>query len=179
MPKVYLSPSNQYFNTYYADSGNEGQFMNVIADITVPYFLLNGVESARRDKNSTVQEAIAESNRYRPDLHIAIHSNASPESSSGENSGPEIYYFRGSEKGRIAAQAIAGQLSEIYPYPERVKVIPITDGLAELSQTVSPAVYIEVGYHDNEEDSRWIINNTDAIGRAIVRGTLDYFDNLE
>ncbi len=179
MPKVYISPSNQYFNTYYGGNGNEGQYMNSIADIAVPYFLLNGVESARRDKSSTVTEAIADSNRYRPDLHIAIHSNASPDSSKGENEGPEIYYFRNSEKGKAAAQSIAEQMREIYKNPDAVKVIPATNELAELNRTVSPSVYVEVGYHDNEDDARWIKDNTDAIARAIVRGTLNYFEANE
>lgn len=176
MSKVFISPSNQYFNTYYSGNGNEGLFMNLLADIMVPYFVLNGAETARRDKNSTVTEAIAESNRYSPDLHIALHSNASPEGSSGQNKGPEIYYFRGSEKGRLAADAIAERIREIYPEANRVKVIPVTNELAEVRGTTSPSVYIETGYHDNPDDEQWIVNNLDAIGRAIVLGALDYLE---
>ena len=174
MPKVFISPSNQYFNTYYSGNGNEGLFMNLLADIAVPYFVLNGVETARRNKNSTVKEAIAESNRYNPDLHIALHSNASPEGSYGQNKGPEIYYFKGSENGQRAANAIAERIREIYPEPNKVKVIPVTDELAEIRGTTSPAVYVETGYHDNPDDERWIVNNLDSIARAIVLGTLDY-----
>ena len=174
MPKVFISPSNQYFNTYYSGNGNEGMYMNLLADIMIPYFILNGIETSRRDKNSTVLEAIADSNQYRPDLHIALHSNASP--ANAKYKGPEVYYFEGSQKGLRAATAIADRLKEIYPNPSDVKVIPVTDELAEVKGTASPAVYIEVGYHDNPDDERWIVNNLDAIARAIVLGTLDYFE---
>lgn len=176
MPKVFISPSNQYFNRYASGNGNEGLFMNLLADIAVPYFVLNGVETARRDKDSTVQDAIAESNSYRPDLHIALHSNASPESSSGQNSGPEIYYFNGSQRGRSAAEAIARRIRNIYPDPDNVKIIPVVDELAEVRGTVAPTVYVEVGYHDNPDDEAWIVNNLDSIARAIVLGTLDYLE---
>ena len=172
MPKVFISPSNQYFNTYYSGNGNEGMYMNLLADIMIPYFTLNGVETLRRDKNSTVLEAIADSNQYRPDLHIALHSNASPDNV--RYKGPEVYYFEGSQKGLRAANAIADRLKEIYPNPSDVKVIPVTDELAEIKGTTSPAVYIEVGYHDERDDEQWIVNNLNSIARAIVLGTLDY-----
>ncbi|MBQ3150111.1 MAG: N-acetylmuramoyl-L-alanine amidase [Clostridia bacterium] len=177
MSKVFISPSNQYFNRYYDNNGNEGLYMNLLSDVMVPYFLLNGIETARRDKNSTVAEAISESNIFRPDLHIALHSNASPDESAGQNTGPEIYYFTESKDGKAAAEAIADEIAKIYPNPDNVKVIPVRNELAELSRTTAPSVYVEVAYHDNPDDSEWIVNNLDAIGRAIVRGTINYLDN--
>ena len=38
-----------------------------------------------------------------------------------------------------------------------------------------PANLIELGYHDNYDDARWIENNLDAAAQAIARGLTEYF----
>ena len=39
-----------------------------------------------------------------------------------------------------------------------------------------PAVLLEIGYHDNEEDARWIEHNITEIARNLVLSLTDYFD---
>ena len=48
-------------------------------------------------------------------LHLAIHSNAAPESLAGQIQGPDVYYYRGSTRGRRAAEIYAENLARIYP----------------------------------------------------------------
>ena len=77
MSTVFLSPSLQDYNPYITGNGSEADFMNRLADKMTPGLLLNGVGLARSDRNGAVADAIEKSNAYGPDLHVALHSNAS------------------------------------------------------------------------------------------------------
>lgn len=176
MATVYLSPSLQAFNPYITGNGSEADFMNALADTMIPGLLLNGVQLKRSDRGGTVADAIRDSNVYAPDLHVALHSNAAPDGMDGQIQGPEVYYYAKSEAGRRAAELIAAQLSQVYPYSDAVDLIPVTDELAELTRTKSPAVFVEVAYHDNTQDAQWIENNLPAIADAINRGIANYLE---
>ena len=69
---------------------------------------------------------------------------------------------------------VAEELKKIYPNPQRVNARP-TDTLAEVLQTNSPAVLIEVAYHDNLQDAQWIQQNIQPIAESIVRALTTYF----
>ncbi len=175
MATVFLSPSLQTFNAYVTGNGSEADFMGQLAEDMVPGLLLNGISFRRSGEGDTLQSAIDKSNAYGPDLHVALHSNASPEGMEGQMQGPEIYYFKDSEQGRRAAENIASTLAEVYPYADVVEIIPTDDELAELVRTKAPAVYIEVAYHDNPQDAAWIEANLQRIANAIVEGIAAYF----
>jgi N-acetylmuramoyl-L-alanine amidase len=175
MSTVFLSPSLQEFNPYVTGNGSEADFMNRLADEMTPGLLLGGVGLSRSDRNGTVADAIRKSNAYGPDLHVSLHSNAAPEGMDGTASGPEIYYYRNSVEGLRASELIAAQLAQVYPFGDSVALIPVDDELAELVRTKSPAVFIEVGYHDNPADAAWIESNLPGIANAINRGIADYF----
>ena len=176
MATVFLSPSLQDYNMYSTGNGSEAEFMNRLADEMIPGLLLNGVSLARSDRNGDVADAIAKSNAYAPDLHVALHSNAAPNEMDGQIQGPEVYYYQDSAAGRRAAELIAAQLGQAYPYSDTVQIIPMNDELAELVRTNAPAVFIEVGYHDNPQDAQWIENNLPQIAGAINRGIADYLE---
>lgn len=175
MSTVFLSPSLQDFNPYVTGNGSEKFFMQKLAGAMIPYLIANGIPFRQSDENGTVNDAIRDSNSFAPSLHVSLHSNASPEVLSGRLQGPEIYYYAGSEEGLKAAQAIGNRLAQVYPYSDEVQLIPVNRELAELARTKSPAVFIEVAYHDNPQDAEWIEENTDAIAQAIVHGITDYF----
>lgn len=176
MPTVFLSPSLQEFNRYATGNGSEADFMQQLATDMIPGLLLNGIAFRRSGDGDTVQSAIDKSNAYGPDLHVALHSNASPESMTGKMQGPEIYYYKDSQQGRIAAEDVGDQLARIYPYADVTEIIPADDELAELKRTRAPAIFIEVAYHDNLQDAEWIENNLQRIANAIVQGITAYFD---
>ncbi len=176
MSTVFLSPSLQEFNPYVTGNGSEADFMNRLADEMTPGLLLNGVGLSRSDPNGAVANAIRKSNDYGPDLHVALHSNAAPDGMDGSVQGPEIYYYKDSAEGLRAAELIAAQLAQIYPFGDTVALIPTDDELAELVRTKAPAVFIEVGYHDNPADAAWIESNLPEIANAINRGIADYLE---
>ena len=173
MPTVYLSPSLQEFNQY-VNGGNEEQMMNLIVDAMIPYLRASGIQYVRNSTEQSLLEAIAQSNAGNYDLHVAIHSNASPESLSGQLQGTDVYYRPGNWSSKRFADILVRNFKQIYPNPQMVQALP-TSSLAEVRRTTAPAVLIEVAYHDNWQDAQWIKDNIDAIARTIVRSMTEYF----
>lgn len=172
MPSIYLSPSVQEYNEY-AGGGNEEYYMNLIADAMIPYLRASGVSFTRNNPNDTLAQVIEQSNSGDYDLHLALHSNASPENMAGMLQGPDVYYYTYSTRGQQAANIIADNLKVIYPNPNLVTTIPTTS-LAELRRVSAPAVLVEIAYHDNPDDAQWIRDNIDEIGRNLALSVTEY-----
>ena len=173
MPRVYLSPSLQEFNPF-INGGSEEEIMNLIADAMEPYLNASGIEFVRNSPEMTLGEAIAQSNNSNIDFHLAIHSNAAPESIAGTRQGPVVYYFSSSQPGREMADLIAENFADIYPNPSLIRTMP-TVTLRELRRTNAPSALVEVAYHDNLEDANWIKNNIQPIARELSRSLAEYF----
>lgn len=173
MPVIYLSPSTQE-NNMYVTGGSEEYYMNLIADAMEPYLRSSGIQYTRNDRNMNASAAIAQSNRGNYDLHLALHSNAAPEGQYGEYRGVDVYYSPRSISGRRAANIFVRNLKSIYPLPDRVRAVTTTT-IGEVSQTRAPAVFLELGYHDNRNDALWVENNIDAIARNLVLSLTQYF----
>ncbi|MCR5484585.1 MAG: N-acetylmuramoyl-L-alanine amidase [Clostridiales bacterium] len=170
---IYLSPSTQEGNIFVDNSGSEEYYMNLIADAMLPYLTSYGIYYNRNSPNMSSRYIAAESNRGNYDLHVAIHSNASPEGREGENRGPKIYYYADSVEGKKAAELIADEMKKIYPDKDLVEVLP-NKTLIELNSTKAPAVFVETAFHDNVDDASFIKNNIDNIARAISNGINRY-----
>lgn len=170
MPRIYLSPSLQEFNPY-VGGGNEEYYMNLVADAMEPYLRASGIDFVRNDPEMSLRQAINESNAGNYDLHLALHSNASPESTAGQNQGADVYYYTTSQNGKRFADIIANNYEGIYP--RSVDVLPTTN-LAEVRDTNAPAVLIETAFHDNTEDANWIRNNINNIARSLSQSVAEY-----
>lgn len=173
MPRVYLSPSLQEYNLY-VNGGTEEEITNLIVDAMEPYLLASGIEFVRNRPEMSLGEAIAASNAGAYDLHFAIHSNAAPESLAGKLQGVDVYYFYNSPYGREMADIVTENMKQVYPNEEKVQPVA-TATLRELRRTNVPAVLVEVGYHDNEQDAQWIKENIQPIAQALAKSIADYF----
>ncbi|MBR4626374.1 MAG: SH3 domain-containing protein [Ruminococcus sp.] len=173
MPKVFLSPSTQEWNEY-ATSGNEELYMNLLADRMEPYLRSSGIVFVRNDPARGFAGAIKDSNSAYYDVHLALHSNAAPESLSGRLRGIDIYFAPASGSSEKLANIIANNLKSIYPLPDKVRAVP-TYTLGEVLNTKAVAVLAEIGYHDNFADEAWIKNNLETIAKILVRSLCDYF----
>ncbi len=172
--RVFLSPSTQEFNFYVNGAGSEEEVMNRLTDALIPYLDAAGIAYGRNNPNGTVIDSVALSNSGNYDLHLALHSNASPENLTGQLRGIDVYYYATSSTGAQIAGLFASYLRQIYPLPQNVNTVGVTN-LYELRATRAPAVLIELGYHDNVEDANWIVNNLDAIARALAHSIADLF----
>lgn len=167
MPKVYVSPSVQEHNVGVGDYGTEAQRMQVIGALVETYLRANGFDVRRNRPEMSLKDIILDSNRYRPDAHVAIHSNA------GGGEGTEAWHYPGSEQGRKLAQCVYDEVAPLSPGKDRgLKTSAV---FAELRSTIAPAVIIEVGFHDNPADAAWIMSQPREIAKAIARGVCRYF----
>lgn len=173
MASLYLSPSTQEYNKYYENSGSEEYYMNLIADAMEPYLLASGISFTRNSPDMTVNEVVRQSNEGNYGLHLAIHSNAGPESLAGLLSGSDVYYYAPSKQSLRAATIFADGLREIYYDPSAVREMPNTT-FAELRYTDAPAVLVELAYHDNPEDAEWIKNNIRLIARNLSQSAAEF-----
>ena len=173
MPSIYLSPSLQEYNPY-INGGNEEEMMNRIADAMMPYLKASGIQVVRNNPEQSLTNVINQSNAGNFDLHVALHSNASPENMSGQLQGTDIYYRPGNWRSYRLAELLVENFKNIYPYPQMVEARP-SSYLAEVLRTTAPAVLIEVAYHDNWEDAQWIKENIETIARAVSLSITEYF----
>ena len=123
----------------------------------------------------TAVSSIRASNAGTYDLHLAIHSNASAPGNYGGTRGIIVFYYPGSTNGKRAAELVADNLKAVYPLPNRVRT-EATTSIGEVRQPRAPSVFIELGYHDNEDDATWIKNHLTETARAIVLALTEYFD---
>lgn len=118
--------------------------------------------------------AMAELMSWKPDLHIAIHTNAAGASVMGVRIGyPDIAYNSG-EKERVSeskrlAELVATHNARVYHTPSNVKTT--TYNFSELNSPTCPAIYIEACYaNTNLQDARWLHDNIEAIARSYADG---------
>lgn len=169
MKSVYLSPSLQYNNEGVGNYGIEAVRMREIAVLMKPYLESKGVKVYISNQNMTLTEAVKDSNSKKPDVHFAIHSNAG---GGGRARGAEVYCFKEGTEGEKLAKAIYNKLSSITPTEDRgVKYSQI---LYEIKTTIAPAALAEIAFHDNIDDAKWIVNNTNLIATTLSNGILDY-----
>ena len=175
MPIIYLSPSTQEGNAYVTGSGSEEYWMNRLADAMAPYLNSCGIRYTRNTPDMTAASSVRQANQGWYDLYLALHSNASGPGSEGKNRGIIAFYYPGSSEGQRAAQIFVNNLRNIYPLPDKV-VTRTTTSLVEVRGPRFPAVLLEIGYHDNGEDARWIEENIQEIARDLVLSLTDFFD---
>jgi len=175
MPEVYLSPSPRHFNRGYGTYGTEEERMNLIADVVELELMRNGLTTARNDPSMSLSEAVADSNRVDPRVHVSLHSNAA----NGQARGAEVYAHRFGGSGERLARLVYDELEDISPAEGLgVKEGYSTfggQGMYELRRTKAPAILAEVAFHDNPEDAQYIIDNIYELGQAVAKGVLEYF----
>lgn len=174
MSNVFVSPSVQEFNPY-SGGGNEEYYMNLIADDLVPLLISKGIAVERNNPDDSLSAVIRQSNAAKRDLHLAIHSNAGSGAYAGKSKGAEIYYYPYSSQSKRAAEIIAENYRKIYPNPNAVQIIPTTT-LGEVTKTSSPAVLIEVGFHDNPQEAQWIRENTEKIAANLAQSVEQFLN---
>jgi N-acetylmuramoyl-L-alanine amidase len=171
---VYLSPSTQEHNIGAGNYGTEEMRMNQVADVTQRELLRHGVTVYRNKPEMTLTQVINNSNAKKPDLHQAIHSNAS----SGKARGCEVFCYKfGCGLGETLARNVYTELEPLTPTADHgVKQGKDFYGpgknMAEVANTNAPAALVEIAFHDNPDDAIWIVTHIEIIGIAIAKANL-------
>lgn len=166
--KIYLSPSNQFSNSYATGSTNEMAQCNKIANATATALKRCGFEVKVGKSGDSMQNRCSESDSFNADIHMPIHTNAYNGQVTG---GTRIFCLN--SNGRKACQAILNELGKISP--GSADSITYQTGLYEINVPKALTVYVECEFHDTNTGASWIINNTSKIGEAICKGLCSYF----
>ncbi len=175
MPRIYLSPSTQESNLYVTGSGSEEYNMNLLADALEPYLYSNAIQFVRNTPQMTAASSIAQANAMGNfDFYLALHSNAAGSGREGAVRGVIVFYYPGSREGARAAEIFAANLRDVYPLPNLVTT-SATTSLGEVRRTRFPSNLLELGYHDNVDDARWVENNMESIAQNLARSLTEFF----
>lgn len=166
--RIYLSPSDQNANYYAYGDTNEMVQCQRIADACEAALKRCGFEVIN-NKTDTMEERVAESNRWDADLHVCIHTNAF----NGNVAGTRIFASNLSNEGYKAAKEVFDVLAPKTPgTSESISAYPT---LYEVRMTTAYCVYVEAEFHDVPKIAKWIIENVVLIGEAIAEGICNYF----
>lgn len=140
------------------------------ADLVIKYLNAAGVNTVRVHANS-LSQICAEANDSDADLFLSIHFNGFNKKAHGT----ETLYCKGSTNGQKFAKCIQDQLISTLGLTDRGLK---TDGLYVTRNTNMTAVLTEVGFIDNPEEEKILINRMDDACRAIARGVTDAINVL-
>lgn len=166
---VYLSPSKQFDNDY-VDSGTEGEHMYHVAQEMLPYLEASGVKYILADPEDELYTRAEQSNEAKCDLYLSIHSNGD----NGSRRGTIAFYRKDSAESERFADVIISNFTQISPTPDRLMTRfdphePGEKGLIETREPQAPAVLVELAYHDNVEDAKWIRSHIKEIAKNLVQ----------
>ncbi len=169
--RIYISPSNQSGNVYATGNTNEKAQCHKIAKECVNYLKKSGFD-VMCTYNDDMYERVKESNNYKADMHVAIHTNATVKHN--VTGGTQILLYSVSGERKKAGQAVFNRLSPITPGKSAERLIAKPD-FYECRVAKGLTVYCECEFHDTKTGSDFIIKNTKAIGEAIAKGICDYY----
>lgn len=172
---IYLSPSTQEGNIGVLNYGSEEYRMNEIADLIEVKLKDKGYIVYRNKEEYTLRQIIDESNELKPDIHVAIHSNAFLD---GSVSGPEVFVNGPNTRGEILAKLIYEEILNVYYDKSLGRGVKYTEELNEVTDVNATSVLVEIAFHDNIADANWIIENKNKIADAIVEGIEKYFNMI-
>ena len=169
MPRVYISPSSQNHNAGIPPFTVEATEMNKIADILVPLLTKDGRFVVKRNSPAMeVGQMAQDSNNFKADIHVAIHSNA------GGGVGTEAYAYGPNTNSERLAQSLYNQAAPLSPGKDRG--VKYNKGLYEVGDSVkATSALIELGFHDNVQDALWLATNSQQIASALYKGICDYY----
>ena len=166
--KIAVSPSDQYRNLYAYGDTNEGYQMHRVAEKLGEHLLRCGADVVYLP-SGYLSERVRKANAEHVDGYIAIHSNAFD----GSVQGIRVHCYP-SDKSRKFGNCIMAALDTVYDGSTKSKIVE-NDSLYELKYPVAPAILPEIGFHDNVDDAKWIVNHVDQIAEALAKGICEYF----
>lgn len=169
MSRVFLSPSDQFSNTYAYGGTNEAVQCMAIAVACKAALERSGVEVNTPQRHGSLAAIQAASDAFSPDLHVPIHTNAF----NGQVSGTRLFCLDTTGDGYRACKAIMAALAPITPGTSD-SIRPAQ--YYEILYPKAPTAYVEVEFHDVPEVAKWIIEHSTEIGEALARGICDYLD---
>lgn len=166
--KIYLSPSSQDTNPYIVGGTNEAVQCRKIAKALGEDLKRCGFD-VKVGLTGTMYDRVKESNDWKADAHIPIHTNAC----NGDVAGFRGFYYNKTSEGYPLVAAIMDAVAPITPgTSDGVSAYP---GLYEMKNSMAPCAYLELGFHDNKEEAQYIIDHTEDLTEAICKGICNHY----
>lgn len=169
--RIYISPSNQTANEYATGNTNEQAQCKKIAKACYDYLKKAGF-TVKCTYNMDMYERVKESNSFKADLHLAIHTNATVKHN--VTGGTQILMYKLTGEHKKVAEAVFKHLAPLTVGKTAEKLIAKPD-FYEIKEASGMTVYVEAEFHDTKTGSDFIIKNTKQIGEAIAKGICDYY----
>ncbi len=115
---------------------------------------------------------VRESNAFGADVHLAIHTNATPNHTVTGGTQVLLYALSGEQK--KLGKAVFNRLAPLTPGKSAEKLVAMPE-FYECRAAKGMTVYCECEFHDTKTGSDFIRTHTVAIGEAIAQGICDYY----
>ena len=168
--KIYISPSDQTKNLYAVGNTNEAEQCRKIALALVDALGRCGFAAKTNvSPSASMYDRVKESNAWGADAHIPVHTNAY----NGKVAGFRGFYYSAGGAGCKLVAAIKNAVAPITPGS--------SDGLSanpklyEVKSSNAPCAYLELGFHDNPEEAKFIIDHTRDLAEAICKGICAHY----
>ena len=177
MPLIYLSPSNQFDNSYAGGITTEGRQMTVLATRVKELLEAKGYRVVLAAGDRKIDDRSADANAMGADLYIPIHSNAG-----GNQTGTYVFYNGSIQGCKEFSREIFDRVAALTGTPystsrhkeDYLCLLPDGAPFREIKNPTMPMAYIEVEFHDKAEKAQWIVNNNEALAKAIADGVVAY-----
>lgn len=168
--KIYISPSDQTKNLYAVGNTNEAEQCRRIALALVDALGRCGFAAKTNvSPSASMYDRVKESNAWGANAHIAVHTNAY----NGKVTGFRGFFY---SAGGIGHQLVTAILNAVAPItPGTSDGISANPKLYEVKSSNAPCAYLELGFHDNKEEARFIIDNTQELAEAVCKGICDHY----
>ncbi|MDD6395227.1 MAG: Ig-like domain-containing protein [Firmicutes bacterium] len=166
---VYLSPSRQADNAYAVGATTEYEQMYKVAYAAKYYLEEAGFEVHIASYDLTITERDEDAASRNAVCYVAIHSNAANKSKRGTLA---LYYSK-LEESMTLADSVCSSVGALTPNND--EGIRHNDKYIEVAHPAKygiPATLVEVDYHDSKSGAKWIINNTNALGKSVADGII-------
>ena len=132
---------------------------------------LTGSNSTKREDMKARVDVI---NSTKPDIAVSIHQNSYSDS---QVSGAQVFYFSGSDEGKLYAETIQNELLRFDE--ENHRQAKANDNYYLLTNTKVPAVIVECGFLSNYEEAEKLAKEEyqEEISNVIVHGIESCFGN--
>ena len=168
--KIYISPSSQTANMYAVGKTSEAAQCRKIALHLVDALIRCGFEAKTNvTEGKSMYDRVSESNAWKADAHIPIHTNACD----GKVAGFRGFYYSAGGEGYKLVDAIMDAVAPITPGTS--DGISSYQSLYEVKASNAPCAYLELGFHDNKAEAQYIIDHTAELAEAICKGICNHY----
>ncbi|MEG0640036.1 MAG: N-acetylmuramoyl-L-alanine amidase [Clostridia bacterium] len=137
--------------------------------------LCKGNTATLTRKRQDLQKRVDIALEAHADVFLSIHLN---EYRSRGESGPQVFYQRGGDAGRLLAGVLQqAMVQELKPAKKRVAM----SGNYYVLRSALPSALVECGFVSNAEEEKLLLSEAyqQKIAEAVTRGVCDYFELLD